>query len=74
MKRPMRTFRSKYGVGDVVYLLLRTDRVPGRVTSVICGGAVSYSVSWCDGSGESVHQEFELGDEFTPDFGEDVAD
>lgn len=44
----------EYNLGDVVYLKLRDERLPGMVTAVFLRpGGVSYEVSWgTGGSGE----------------------
>lgn len=53
--------------GDIVYLKVRQERVPGFVTCVsIHPTGVMYTVSF--ESGDSDHHEFELSAEYVPDY------
>lgn len=68
-RRPRRTFAAAHGPGDVVFLRLRRDRLPGLVTEVAFrpDSAPLYEVSWGDG-GVSHHWGPELAVEYEPDY------
>lgn len=64
----MRSFRSPWGHGQVVYLVGRAERLPGVVISItFTPGNAIYEVRWADGSVDS-HYELELREEFEPNF------
>lgn len=66
----MRRFKTMFWPGDIVYLKVRPDQMPGMVTVVhIPPAGITYNVSWADGA-ETTHYEMELTREFTPDFGQ----
>ena len=67
----MHIHRSKFGFGDIVYLVVNAERIKGMVTRVSfnpCG--MVYGVTWAGGA-EAYHLEIELTKEFVPDFGVD---
>ena len=63
------TFSCRFGFGDVVYLRLREEKIAGMVTGCFVrpsGGG--YYVSWGNNGQEGVHYEFELTDEYDPNY------
>lgn len=58
-----------FGFGDVVYLRVRRDKVPGMIVSIElrpCG--MSYCVTWGNEGHALSHYAFELTAEYLPDY------
>lgn len=59
---------AEFGIGDVVYLKLARERLPGFVTAIqIDMAAVRYRASWGDYS-DTWHFGFELSRDYVPDY------
>lgn len=65
-----RTIQTRYWLGDVVYLRVNGEQIPGMVTrlTMTVSGSVTYGVTWRGGS-ETWHFDAELTTEYVPDFG-----
>lgn len=66
----MHCHESVFTNGQVVYLDMATEAMPGKIVAVIfaAGGSVIYRVTWADHS-TADYYEVELVDEFSPHFG-----
>jgi hypothetical protein len=65
-----RMIRTAYWLGDVVYLRVRTDRIPGLIAGIVIRpGTLIYIVCWGNSGAETWHYEIELTAEYVPDFG-----
>jgi hypothetical protein len=63
------TYRFPYSPGDVVFLKIRTERIPGMVTAIhIYPGTASFMVCWASDGRETCHYALELTPEFIPDY------
>lgn len=62
-----RVYRAEFALGEVVYLKLRDNEVPGHVTELAFhpGAAPLYGVAWGDGE-FTRHYGLELAREFAP--------
>lgn len=66
----IRNIETRYWPGDVVYLRVNGECVPGMITrlAIVPNGAHSYAVTW-RGANETWHYECELTSEYVPDYG-----
>lgn len=60
--------KSKYEIGEVVYLRVRPEKNYGMVTGLsVRQSGITYAVTWEDAN-EKWHYDCELSSEFTPRF------
>jgi hypothetical protein len=58
-----------YAFGDVVYLRLRLEKIPGMVTGMyLRPTGNSFIICWGKDANETTHYAFELTREFVPDY------
>lgn len=63
-------FDVMFGIGDVVYLRIRQEKVAGMVTGFnFRPDGIGYYITWEDAS-ERMHYAFELSSEYVPEYSE----
>ena len=69
IKSGSETIRLARAIGDTAYLKCRDERVRGIITAVfVRPTGACYGITWGNTAQESTHYDFELIDEFEPDF------